>query len=140
MIAALAVLFSLIVPGAGHALTGNWTQAVVLGILFALGKSALLPLSLRLLRVQTLRGVLKTFYVCNWCYVALIFYAIASAFWCGLHAQHMQLGKAVLFAVMLVLVQKNTQHKFIFTALCGRSGIWELAQKIHKFSSEKARK
>ena len=140
MTAVLAVLFSLIAPGAGHALTGDWIQAVVLGGVFALGKNALLPFGLRVFRVDTLARVLKIFYVCNWCYVVLIFYAIASAFWCGLHASQMQIGKAILFAGMVILVQKNTQNKFIFTALCGRDGVWELMQKMRKSTTEKKEK
>lgn len=139
MTALLAVVFSLIAPGAGHALTGNWGQACVIGGLFALGKNALLPLSLRMFRVQQLKRTLQFFYVCNWLYIGLIFYAIISAFWCGLHAQKMHLLTAVLFAFAIILVQKNTQHKIIFTALCGREGIWELLQRMRKSSTEKTK-
>ena len=131
MIALLAVLFSLIAPGVGHALTGDWAQAVLLGGVFALGKTALLPLSLRVLRVQTLKRTLQIFYVCNWCYIALIFYALISAFWRGLNAHEIYFLRACLFAVAIILVQRNTKNKFIFTALCGREGVWGLMQKMH---------
>ncbi len=132
MTAVVAVLFSLIAPGAGHALTGHWVQACVLGGVFSLGKNALLPLSLRLFRVQSLTRTLQFLYVCNWVYIGLIFYAIISAFWCGLHAQKIYFLQACFFAIAIMLVQKNTQHKFIFTALCGREGMWELMQRMRK--------
>ena len=139
MIAFVAVLFSLIAPGAGHALTGNYVQACVLGGLFALGKNALLPLSLRMFRVQSLKRTLQFFYVWNWLYIGLIFYAILSACWQGLHTQKMNLLHAVIFAFVITLLQKNTRNKFIFTALCGREGIWELWQRMHKSQTEKTK-
>ena len=140
MIALLAVLFSLIAPGAGHALTGDWTQSVVLGGVFALGKTTLLPLSLRMFRVRTVRRTLQFVYVCNWCYIALIFYAVVSAFGCGLKAQEIYFLHACLFAVAIILVQKNTRNKFIFASLCGREGVYELLQKMHNSPTEKKKK
>lgn len=132
MTAVAAVLFSLIAPGAGHALTGNYVQACVLGGFFALGKSVLMPLSLRLFRVQSVRRTLQFFYAWNWLYIALIFYAIISAFWCGIDASKMSLLHAVIFAFAIILLQKNTKNKFIFTAFCGRKGVWELMQQMRK--------
>jgi len=137
MTALLALLFSLIAPGAGHALTGNYVQAVLIGGLFALGKNALLPLSLRVLKITDLKRTLQFFYVCNWCYILLIFYAVVSAFWCGLQTHEMQFWRAVLCACAIILVQKNTRKKIIFTALCGREGIWELGHKTSSFPTEK---
>ncbi|MBO7191731.1 MAG: hypothetical protein J6V32_06585 [Elusimicrobiaceae bacterium] len=137
MTVALALIFTLIAPGSGHVLTGNCAQGIVIGVLFALGKNALLPLSLRIFHVQTLKRTLQAFYVCNWCYIALIFYAVASAFWCALKAREQCLGPAVLVALMIILVQKNTRSKIIFTALCGRAGMWEILQKMRKSPTEK---
>ena len=51
MTPALALLFSLVAPGAGQILNGDFAQGVLLGALFAFGKSVLLPLMLRILRV-----------------------------------------------------------------------------------------
>lgn len=137
VIAALALLFSLIAPGSGHALTGDWTQAIIIGALFALGKNALLPLCLRLFKVQTLRSTLLFFYACNCLQIVLIFYACISAFWYGLQAHEMYFLRACLVAVAIILVQKNTKNKFIFTALCGREGMWELMQKMRKSPTRK---
>ena len=140
MTALVALLFSLIAPGAGHALTGHWGQAILIGGIFALGKNALLPLSFRLGRVRTLKRALRFLYVCNWCYIALIFYAVISAFWYGFYTQEMYILRACLFAAVVILVQKNTKSKFIFTALCGRAGMWELVQKIYKSPTEEQEK
>lgn len=140
MIMALAMIFSLIAPGAGHVLTGDYEKGIVLGCLFALGKSALLPLALRLWRVTTLQQTLRFFYVCNVCYMLLIFYAIASAVWRGSYVQHMHLEYAVLFAFSVTLMYKRTQNKFIFTALCGREGIYELMMKINQTPTGKKEK
>lgn len=135
--AALALVMSLIAPGAGHILTGHVWQGVLLGGLFALGKNALLPLVLRVCGVQTLKQTLYIFYAFNWGYVGLILYAVISAFWYGLQAQEIWFLRAVLSAVAVILVYKNTKSKIIFTALCGRSGVFELMQKMRKSPMEK---
>ncbi len=137
MTAVAALLASLIAPGVGHALTGNYVQAAVLGGLFALGKNALLPLSLRVFRVESLRNTLKFFYACNWCYIALIFYAAISAFWQGLHANAWHVWSALLYAVAIISVYKKTKSKIIFTFLCGRSGVYEWLQKMHQSATER---
>ena len=137
MIPLSALLFSLIAPGAGHILTGHYTQGIMLGILFALGKSACLPLALRVGKVTTLKRTLQFFYVCNISYILLIAYAVLSAIWFGFAAQKMYFLHAIIFAFAIILVYKRTQNKFIFTALCGREGIYELMQKINKSTTEK---
>ena len=72
MTPALALLFSLVAPGAGQILNGDFAQGVLLGALFAFGKSVLLPLMLRILRVTRLKTTLQIFYVCNLAYMLLI--------------------------------------------------------------------
>ncbi|MBR4592445.1 MAG: hypothetical protein IKO35_04470 [Elusimicrobiaceae bacterium] len=132
-----ALIFSLIAPGAGHILTGHFAQGILLGGLFALGKSALLPLALRLFKVKELKRVLHFFYVCNCGYILLIFYAVISAVWYGFYATQMYVLQAIVCAICVGLIYKRTQNKFIFTALCGRSGIYELMQKMHKSQTVK---
>ena len=137
MTAIAALLFTLIAPGSGHALTGNYAQAIVIGLLFALGKNALLPIGLRIFRVTTLKRTLLAFYICNCCYITLIFYALISAFLGALNAHKMFVWQAVLFALMIILIQKNTKSKIIFSALCGRTGVWEIMEKMRKSPTEK---
>ena len=140
MIAFLSVFFSLIAPGAGHVLIGDYWQGLILGGLFALGKSAFLPLSIRIGKVNTLKRVLQFFYVCNMGYILLILYAIVSAAWNGFQAQEMHILQALIFIFSVVLVYKRTQNKFIFTALCGRSGIYDLMMKMQKSQKRKMEK
>ncbi|MBO4675398.1 MAG: hypothetical protein J5601_04865 [Elusimicrobiaceae bacterium] len=140
MIFFLAILFSLIAPGAGHILAGDYQQGIMLGGLFALGKSALLPLALRVWGVKTWERVFRFFYACNVCYMLLIFYAVFSAAWNGWYAQQMHFWHAVIFAFCVTLVHKRTLNKFIFTALCGRSEIYERMMLIAKTTTEKREK
>ncbi len=137
MRAIIALFASLVAPGAGQALTGDWIQAVIIGGLFALGRNALLPLSLRIFRVVSMRSTLKFFYVCNGCYIALIFYAALSAFWQGLHTLEMHGWSALLCAMAIISVYKTTKNKILFTLLCGRSGVYELWQQMHPSPTEK---
>ena len=137
MMKLLAVVFSLIAPGAGHILGGDYTQGIVLGALFAVGRSGILPLALRLLRMQTEREFLRAFYACNWFYIVLIFYALVSVFVQTKSNAPVHILHAIIFAICVSVAYKNTFCKFIFESLCGRSGVWELYLKIKKLPSEK---
>ena len=136
----LAILFSLMAPGAGQIFVGEFTLGVLYGALFSLGKSALLPLCLRLFKITTLKRTLQFFYVCNWGYILLIFYATASAFFQAHHAEKKYFLATLIFVICVRLVQKQTFNNFIFTTLCGRNEIWEILQKTRSSSTDKIQK
>ena len=137
MTAFFAFLFSLAAPGAGHIFIGSYTEGFVLGGLFAVGKSALLPLMLRAFQITDLKRTLQFFYVCNCCYIALILYAAVSSLWRGFYAQQAHFLYAIAFAVCITIVYKNTLNAFVFTALCGRSGVYALLHNKRKAPTEK---
>ncbi len=137
MTAFLAMLFSLVAPGAGHILIGCYGEGFFLGVLFALGKSTLLPLGLRIFNVSDLKRTLQILYACNWGYIVLILYAAVSSFWRGFYAEQIHFLYAVLFAIIVTLVYKNTLNNFIFTALCGRTEIYELLRAKQKSQTVK---
>lgn len=137
MIATLALFISLFAPGAGHIFVGKYGEGILLGALFALGKSALLPLVIRVFKVQDVRRLLYVFYWFNWSYIALILYAGISSFAYGTRAQEMHFLQAILFVFCVVLIYKRTFNKFIFTSLCGRTGVYEYWCKLRKTPSEK---
>lgn len=133
----LCFLFSLVCPGAGQIYAGDFTAGIIIGALFALGKSALLPVAVRVLNVNEPVRALKLFYACNWFYILLIIGAAVGALWRGFYADGNYFLQAVLFSVCVRLMYKNTFNKFIFTALCGRAGVWELLAKMRKTPTEK---
>lgn len=137
MTPALCLIFSLIFPGAGQIYAGDYAAGIIIGLLFALGKSALLPLSFRVFKVNDLPRALRFFYVCNCGYIALICGAAAGALWRGFYAPETHFLYAFLFAVAGIAAYKNTFNKFIFTALCGREGVWEAFAKTRKSPTEK---
>lgn len=137
MTAAISFLFSLVCPGAGQIYAGDYAAGVVIGLLFALGKSALLPLAIRAFKVNDLPRALRFFYVCNWCYIMLVFGAAAAALWRGFYAQQTHFLYAVLFAIATTAAYKNTFNPFIFTALCARPDVWKALKKTRKSPTEK---
>lgn len=137
MTPALCLVFSLIFPGAGQIYAGDYAPGVIIGLLFALGKSALLPLSFRAFKVNGLPRALTFFYVCNCGYIALICVAAAGALWRGFYTPDTHFLYAFLFAAAGIAAYKNTFNKFIFTALCGREGVWEAFAKTRKSPTEK---
>lgn len=132
-----ALLFSLVVPGAGQIFTGHYGEGIVLGLLFALGKSVLLPLVLRVFKVESLKRTLQIFYACNWCYILLISYAVCSAVWHGFYAQQTHVWYAFLFALAVSLGYRNTLNAFVFTALCGRTGVYSILRQKKQSPTEK---
>ncbi len=137
MTAFISLLFSLVCPGAGQIYAGDYGAGVIIGALFALGKSALLPLSFRVFKVNDLPRALRFFYACNWCYIVLICGASLGAFWRGWNTKDTHFLYAFLFAVAIIAAYKNAFNKFIFTALCGRAGVWEAFVKTRKSTTEK---
>lgn len=133
----LAVLFSLVAPGAGNIFAGDYAQGAVLGLLFVLGRSGLLPLALRAFKVQTFKGVLQAFYTCNCFYITLIFYAIVSSFLQTKSNAPVHFLYAIIFAICISVAYKKAFSKFIFTAICGREGVYEFYLKNKKLPSEK---
>lgn len=133
----LSLFFSLICPGAGQIYAGDFAAGVLIGVLFALGKSTLLPLCIRLFKVNDVARALQFFYVCNWFYIVLICGAAIGALWRGFYASGSHFLYAVLFAVAVRVAYKNTFNKFIFTALCGRVGVWEVYAKMRKSPTKK---
>lgn len=129
MISFLVVFFSFIAPGMGQIFLGNYKEGILWGIFFALGKSAILPLFLRIFRVEKLKTTLKIIYIFNWLYIALICCASISAFHGGKYLTDRNWLYAILFAVMITLVYKNTLNNFVFTSLCGRKDVFDLVKK-----------
>ena len=126
----LALLFSLMAPGAGQIFIGKFWQGILFGLLFALGKSALLPLSLRVCKVTQLKQMLQFFYVCNWGYIVLILVAAFSAFLQAAQIEKKYFLATLFFIICVRLIKKQTFNAFIFTALCGRSGVWKILQSM----------
>lgn len=133
----LAFVFSLVAPGSGQILNGQYGKGLVLGVLFALGKSAVLPLFIRFFGISSRRGVLRTLYAANWLTVLVIVYALVDAVYDAFVLPGGQILTAVLAALMIVAVYKNTFNNFIFTALCGREGIYPLLRPVKKSPTEK---
>lgn len=133
----LALAFSLIAPGSGQILNGQYGKGVVLGVLFALGKSAILPLFIRFFGISSEQGILRTLYAANWLSVLVIVYALADAVYDSFVLPGGRILTAVLAAFMIVAVYKNTFNNFIFTSLCGRAGIYPLLRRAKKSPTEK---
>ena len=137
MLKLCAVIFTLIAPGSGDILTGNYTHGLTVGLLFVLGRSGILQLMLRALRVRTQRGALQCFYACNWFYIVLIFYALVHAFLQTKNNATAYFLYAVVAAICISFAYKKTFCNSIFTALCGRSGLYEFYLKNKKSPTEK---
>lgn len=133
----LALLFSLICPGAGQIFRGQFLLGILFGLLFCLGKSALLPLSLRVCKVTKLRQTLQFFYVCNWGYIVLILGAALAVFFYTPSDEKKYFLETFLFILCVRLIYKQTFNPLIFTALCGRSGMWKIWQSVQKSPTRK---
>ena len=64
----IALFLSMVAPGAGQIFNGDYWLGALLGGMFALGKTAVLPLLVRGLRLKREESILKLFYWFNWLY------------------------------------------------------------------------
>lgn len=122
----IALLLGLCAPGAAQIFNGEFTKGIVFGVLFALGRSVFLPLCLRIFSIRSERAVLLTFLWANRLFVGVILYALVDGVYQAFFVSQTYGWSAVLSAVMIVAVSKNTFKNFLFTALCGRAGLFEI--------------
>lgn len=133
----ITLFLGLMAPGAAQIFNGQYAKGIVFGALFALGRSVALPLCVRAFSIRSERAVLLTFLWANRLYVAVIFYALLDGFYNSFFVSQTHAWSAVISAVMIVAVSKNTFKNFLFTMLCGRAGLYEILVPKNISSSEK---
>ncbi len=132
----IALILNMVAPGAGQIFNGDYWLGAALGILFALGKTALLPLMVRAFKVRSEEAILKLFYWFNWFYSLCVLFAIVQGTARGFSVTVTHPWTAVLCAFMIVSVYKNTHKEILFSALCGRRGLYEVLVVARKSPTE----
>lgn len=132
-----ALLLSLVGPGAGQVFNGQIGKGVAVGVLFALGKTALLPLIIRLFKITSEKGTLRLFYWFNIFYIALISYAAFDSFYYAFFTQNTRWLWAILTALIVAGVWRNTRNELVFTLLSGRAGIYRFTRSKKNSPTEK---
>lgn len=132
----IALFLSMVAPGAGQIFNGDYWLGALLGGMFALGKTAVLPLMVRGLRLKTEESILKLFYWFNWLYSVCVLFAIVQATVRGFGVTVTHPWTAVLCALMIISVYKNTQKEILFSALCGRRGLYQVLRPVRKSPTE----
>ena len=136
----LAGLLSLIGTGAGQILVGNFTEGIAIALLFIFTKPVLVPLAIRFLRLDKLRGALKLLYACNLFYMGLIIYAFVRSLVSAWNAPQLYVWYGLVSAFAIVLTYKNIFNEFIFSSLCGRTEIYNWARGKGDLPTEKKEK
>lgn len=131
-----ALFLSMVAPGAGQIFNGDYGLGALLGCIFALGKTAVLPLSVRVFRIKTEEGVLNLFYWFNWGYSLCVLFAIVQAAVRGFSGADSHPWTGILSAFIIVSVYKNTHKEILFSSLSGRSGLYQIIKPNRKSSSE----
>lgn len=136
----LAGLLSLIGPGAGQILVGEFTEGIIIALLFVFTKPVLVPLIIRFLRITKLRGVLKLLYACNLFYMGLIIYAFLRSIFSAWNSNDFYFWYGIISAICVVITYKNIFNEFIFSSLCGRTEIYNWARGKINSQTEKSEK
>ena len=140
MSAFLAGLLSLVAPGSGQILIGNFTEGIIIGLLFIFTKPVIIPLIIRFARITKLRSVLKLLYACNLFYMALIIYALVRSILSAWHVDDWYVWYALIFIFCTTITYKNIFNEFIFSALCARTEIYNWARGKANSPTEKTKK
>lgn len=136
----IALLLGLCAPGSAQIFNGQYAKGIMLAALFALGRSVLLPLCVRTFSIRSERAVLLTFLWANRLYIGVILYALLDGFYNAFFVSVTHGWTAVLSAIMIVTVSKNTFKNFLFTALSGCEGLFEILSPERFSPSEKKEK
>ncbi len=75
----IALLFSLICPGAGQMFYGDFVKVIIFSFIFVFGKIVVLPLLIRIFRITKPEKILKFAYVFNIFYICVIVLSIIDA-------------------------------------------------------------
>ena len=122
-----ALILGFLVPGSAQVFNGQYLKGGLFVAFFLLGKSAILPLLIRLFKFKEKQKLLKFIYDFNIVYVAFIIVAVIDGFLGAFKAEH----SLKIFLVSLVLVfcvittAKQLKNKFIVYALSGRDDIFD---------------
>ena len=122
-----ALILGLLVPGSAQIFNGQYLKGSLFIAFFLLGKSAILPLLIRLFKFKEKQKLLKFIYDFNIVYAAFIIVSVIDGFLGAFKAEH----SLKIFLVSLVLVfcvittAKQLKNRFIVYALSGRNDIFK---------------
>ncbi len=122
-----ALILGLLTPGSAQIFNGQYLKGSLFIAFFLLGKSAILPLLIRLFKFQDKQKILKFIYDFNIFYAAFIIVAVIDGFIGAFKTEH-SLKMTIISLVLAILVinaAKQLRNKFIVFALSGRDDIFD---------------
>ncbi len=122
-----ALILGLLTPGSAQIFNGQYLKGSLMVAFFLLGKSAFLPLLIRLFKFKDKQKILKFIYDFNIIYAAFIIVAIIDGVWGAFNAEHsLKITFISLFlATFVINAAKQLRNKFIVYALSGREDIFD---------------
>ena len=122
-----ALVLGLLVPGSAQIFNGQYLKGSLLVAFFLLGKSALLPLLIRLFKIKEKQKILKFIYNFNIFFLAFILVTVLDGVLGAFRGEH-TIKETIIAIVLTILVlnaAKQLRNKFIVYALSGREDIFE---------------
>ena len=122
-----ALVLGLLVPGSAQIFNGQYLKGSLMVAFFLLGKSAFLPLLIRLFKFKDKQKILKFIYDFNILYAAFIIVAIIDGVVGSFKMEHsLKITLISLFlAIFVINAAKQLRNKFIVYALSGRDDIFD---------------
>ena len=129
-----ALILGLLTPGSAQIFNGQYLKGSLMVAFFLLGKSAFLPLLIRLFKFKDKQKILKFIYDFNILYAAFIIVAIIDGVVGSFKMEHsLKITLISLFlAIFVINAAKQLRNKFIVYALSGREDIFEYLYPILK--------
>ena len=122
-----ALILGLLTPGSAQIFNGQYLKGSLMVAFFLLGKSAFLPLLIRLFKFKDKQKILKFIYDFNILYAAFIIVAIIDGVVGSFKMEHsLKITLISLFlAIFVINAAKQLRNKFIVYALSGRDDIFD---------------
>lgn len=122
-----ALILGLLTPGSAQIFNGQYLKGSLFVAFFLLGKSAFLPLLIRLFKFKDKQKILKFIYDFNILYAAFIIVAIIDGAIGSLKTEHSLKITfiSLLLAIFVINAAKQLRNKFIVYALSGRDDIFD---------------
>jgi len=121
----LALILSLIAPGSGQILNGQFFKGFLFAFIFVFGRYVLLPLAIRVCKFADDAKSLRLIYIFNIIYPIIIILSAVDACYHAVHALHnAQMAiYAVMAAVIIATMYKGMGARFIVYAMSGREDL-----------------
>lgn len=135
---AIAIILSLLAPGAGQVYNGHYFKATAFAVIYAMLMTVIFPLFIRIFKITDIQKMLaaaKTFNIIVICAVLISVADAGISAWFKAGVTKTDIIASLIYVFAVVTIHKNLKNAFLITALSGNGLISDIVLGTGKFSA-----